>query len=244
MNLKTAGVLRYCRTLPHDVRVERVPYLVDIEHHTGWIDLDRWIEALGDDSDDAHLKAAFLEARIKWEDPGVKLFPVKTREMTHLASKGKFRECLELAGHLLEMDPYDPIANYYEGLCLFWYHRRFADAAASFEKAHEFGYDEFLCLYHAGLAGVFSGDFRKSGSLLVSAVKLDSRRFTMRVIKDMVRLVLIRTELYPHLLHKYSTRRHSDAQDPKREATKDEISHPGTFHVTGATTLHSGRQRY
>ena len=200
LSLKTAGVLGFCRTLPPDIKVDRLPYQVDKESSVGWIDVDRWICALGDDAGDAPLKAALLEAKSKWNDPSIRLFPEKIREMIELAAKGKYPECSNLADLLLEMDPYDPIANYYRGLCLLWQDGKLSESATFFEKASDFGYDEFLCQHHSGLANLLSGCVIKGGSECLSALRLDSGRFVMRLFKDSARLVLRATGLYQHFL--------------------------------------------
>ncbi len=226
LSLRTAGVLDHCKTLPRAIEPQRLPYQIDMASSVGWMDLDRWIDALGDGPGEEQLKTALLVAQSKWHDSQLELlFWEKSSEMIELGSKGRYPECSTTADLLLEMDPYDPIANYYKGLCLFWYHRKLPDAVTYFKKASAFGYDEFLCLYHAGLAGILSGGGKKAVSSLLSAVKLASRRFSMRISKDAVRFVLIRTGLYPHLLRKYFTLRHRDGQGPKVAATKDEAHH-------------------
>lgn len=207
MNLKTAGILHYCKTLPHDIPVERIPYLVDVDHVTGWVDLDRWLARLGDDPTDTRVRSVFHEAVAKWEDPAVKSFPAHVRRLCERVAKGRGNEARTLANDLLHMDPYDPIVNYYTGLFALWFDGNPRDSQGYFEKACDFGYDAFLCTYHQGVARILGGDMRNGVSALASARRLDLCGFVIRVAKDILRLSLIKTGLYPHFFRAYATLR-------------------------------------
>jgi hypothetical protein len=207
INLYACGVLDYCKTLPQTIPVERLRHIPLAPIMVGFMDLDRWLEALGDSPEDQRLRWALLERRADWDVAKAKRFVARSAQSWELAKCGDIDEAKTMIRELLEEDSYDSELHFHLGYCLAWHDRQTDEAIQSFEKARYYGYDEFLVSYQIALTHVFRGDIVRGFKLLSDARKLKPGGFEWRAMKDFLRWVMIRIGLYRQIMKKVYSRK-------------------------------------
>ena len=192
ISLYVCGILDHCKTLPQKIRVERIPYLDPAATSQNFLDRDRWIKALGDKPEDLELKSAILEWSARVNRSDAHSFESDTHKARELAMRGRFSEAREAIRRLLEIDPYDPRLNFGMGFCVFFSERNLRAAEYFFNKAEEYGCDEFWLTCSEALLKFSGYEFGQGMAKLRHARRMRPDVFRIGMIKEAIRRALMR----------------------------------------------------
>jgi tetratricopeptide (TPR) repeat protein len=174
IELHISGRLNDCLTLPSKIPLE-VLSSFNIEKSWERTIFMEILNSLTNSPEDVLIKRAIRKALKVKKDDSSKIVetPDSLMIVRNLIDDGHFKEAFDITIELIKINPFDPEINYLTGFCRLILNTEINEALVNFNKALEYGFDEFWVKYNRASVYEKLGMKSEAKNDILSAIKLN-----------------------------------------------------------------------